>query len=99
MLRSLGVWKYLPQVGRTVHERRMVIISVAFSNRENTKKLEFHEIIESRILRILLDSTEKSFLRRDPLRYLFFSCFFIFISRFRGSIRSAKQLHHAFNRA
>jgi len=44
-------------------------------NREIAEKLEFHEIIESRISLILLDSTEKSFLWRNPLRYLFFVFF------------------------
>jgi len=65
----------------------MGIISVAFLNHENTKKHEYHEIFESQISQILLDSTEKSFLRRDTLSYLLFSCFFFFISRFRDSMR------------
>jgi len=49
-------------------------------NRENAKELEFREIIESRILRIFLDSTGKSILRRDPLLYIFF-VFFLFSFR------------------
>jgi len=87
MLRSLGVLTSRPQFEGTVPERRMGFISVAFLNHENTKKLEFHEIFESRISWIFIDSTEKSFLRRNPLSYLFFSCFFFFISRFHDSIR------------
>jgi len=65
----------------------MNLLRFAVSNRENAKKLEFHEIIESRISRILLDSTEKSFLWRDSLRYLFFFVFFHFpfaSSRFKN---------------
>jgi len=91
MFRSLGVRTSRPQVGGTVPERRTDFISVAFLNRENTNKLEFHEIFESQILRILIDSTEKSCLRRDPLSYLFFSCFFFFISCFRDSTQYAHR--------
>jgi len=36
-----------------------VLFFVAFSNRENAKKHEFHEILESRISRIHRDFTEK----------------------------------------
>ena len=56
----------------------------AFLNHENTKRREFHEIFESRISRIFLDFTEKSSLRRDPLRHPFlFSIFFrVFLFHF-----------------
>jgi len=77
MLRSLGVRASRLQVGGTVPERRMGIIFIAFLNHETTKRREFHEIYESRISRILLDSMEKSFTRRDPLRQLFFLFFFV----------------------
>jgi len=39
----------------------MDLIPVAFLNHENTKKLEFHEIFQSRISRIHWDSPEKHF--------------------------------------
>jgi len=68
MLRDLGARASRPQIGETNIEQRMGVISVAFVNHENTKRLEFHEIFESRISRILWDSTEKFFLRRVPLR-------------------------------
>jgi len=41
-----------------------------FLNRENAKKLEIHEIFESRISRIFWDFTEESFFWRDPNAYL-----------------------------
>jgi len=62
----LGAWTSHPQFEGTVPERRMGFISVAFLNRENTKKLEFHEIFKLRISRILIDSTEKSFYGAIP---------------------------------
>jgi len=61
---------------------------VAFLNHETTKKLEFHEILESRILRILWDSTGKSFCGLIPYANYFsaFFCVFLFHSCFRDSI-------------
>jgi len=53
----------------------MGLISVALLNHENTKKLEIHEIFDSRISRILIESTEKSILRSDLLSSLYFSWF------------------------
>jgi len=44
MLRNLGVRTSRLQFEGTVPERRSGSISVAFLNRENTKRLEFHEI-------------------------------------------------------
>jgi len=49
-----------------------ILFFVAFSNRETTKRREFHEMFESRISRILWDFAEISFIQRDsynnPLR-------------------------------
>jgi len=61
----------------------MDFMPVAFLNREDAKKLEFHEIFESRISRILLDSMEKSFSWRNPLRQLYFYFFLCFSFSFR----------------
>jgi len=54
-----------------------------FLNRENTKKLEFHEIFESRISWFLFDSIEKSFYGAIPCA----NCIFIFFSCFSFSFR------------
>jgi len=57
-------------------------------NHETTKKLEFHEIYESQISRILLDFTDKFFYGVIPYAILFFfsfSCFY-FLSRLRDSM-------------
>jgi len=72
ILRSLGARASCPQVGKTIPERRRGSIFVAFLNHENMKKLEIHEIFESRIL---VAFTEKSRLLSDSLRFLFFSWF------------------------
>jgi len=73
-----------PQVGETVPERRMDFISVAFLNRENTKKRRI-----SRNYR-LTDSTEKILSRRYP-KCNFFAFFrvLLFPSRLRDSIEYA----------
>ena len=70
---------------------------VAFLNRETTKRLEFHEISESRISWILLDSMEKSFSRRDPLRQLFFIFFRVFLFHFAFSRFKTAILINLFN--
>jgi len=66
----------------------MDFISIAFSNRETAKSLEFHEIFESRIPRILLDIAEYLVPNAIPCvnrySFLFFASFF-FISWFRDS--------------
>jgi len=61
MLRGLGAQASCLFVGKNVFVRRMDFISVALSNHENTKRLEFHEIFESRISRIPIDFTGKTF--------------------------------------
>jgi len=82
MLRSLGVRTSRPQVGGIDPEQRASFISVAFLNHEDAKKLECREIFKSWISRIIIDSTKKSFLRRDPLSYLIFFVFFFSIRVF-----------------
>jgi len=77
--------------GRTAPVRRMGSIFVAYLNRENTKKHESHEIFPTRISWFLLDSTKKSFWGLIPCAKgsYFFRFFraFLFLSRFRDSIR------------
>jgi len=83
MFRSLGEGASHLQVGGTVLIGPEAQFMLRFLNHENTKKLEFHEIFESRISRIHLDFTEKTISQRDSLRRrLFFSFFRAFLFPF-----------------
>ena len=63
-------------------------------NHETTKKIEIHEIFESRLSWILLDFTEENLFSRNSLRnpFLFFSLFFASFFFFRVfAIQSKKR--------
>jgi len=76
MLRSLGARASRPQIGAADPTQRFGFIFRCVFESRNHEKARKTRTFESRISRILLDFTGKSFVERDSLSQLFFLSFF-----------------------